>query len=1517
MKKLKRKLKKNIKRTIAFFLAFLTFAAVIPPVRVYAEPYNPLQPPLPVTGVRQPTITHGATPYNLTLGWFRPPAAEGGGHLFAGVPIPPGGETFSPHPRRYEILIRNATTGVGLPAVWHPMDIIPWADRGTPAHDTQEFRFDLAQHHPVGSRANIYGFEIRPERINWFRVDGVGGAPPTFHQLRAPFPVGTVHPEVLFMTSVNVQVENIDGNMVVTWCDPVVQFPGVAPSPAFTRYRLQYRLVGSATDIADIIVTRGMPGLETLPGQLRLTVPPGNIPVGMPVRVEVTPLADPAVEPPPALHFPTVIQRTIGGIQRRFTIAHANVPYYNDSFVLRPALRLVPFGLDALHLSWDHLPESMRPDILYVEVLAGNSSEFPFQVPPSTRLARLSGQHLINNLIEVPRPTAETWYAVVFRMRDGRIIYTDRRQFDPLHPGFEPYIPTIRPPIDVTTPPLTLSIDWMAFTRPPYNTAEATGPNMRPIPGEYPVYLDPNIIYDIWITEDLQLITGDHPPAGEPLMSISAGTLEASLMSIPGMPDRLTYFYSSNFTQFIRFVNGVRTVADLEENRVYYIRIQARRTVGEALEQSQPAFGSVFIPPSADIPLRPQMVPVRIAEDEDGLQMITENTITIEWDLVWIEAYDARQVSPPAYGHSRWHNRIGVTADNRLVFGDEIDAVGIAPDRVLELWDSRFVGHPNPVAAVQNALIALGLTREPAVSALPLRVMDMRNPAFSYRIHTVDYIAMGNVGYEGHFNRIVDDQDAWFNIEQGVPGPTPNQRRFTVTSSIIPPAALQPNTSYVIFFRPFSSAPGLAAAERVAHYPTYITATTLLPRPPLDIIPTVPILHVVGVTDTSVTLRWEGTHEMEYQLRWSELLIDHPEGGNLIDSGIITEDSFTSEEFPGYILFTVEGLFPDTLYHFWIRARAGVNLSVWSNPVSARTADLSPPMPPSAFAIASRTSLTAYNTENTTTLQTGQPNSLIIEFMRIFADLNNAAPGPASSDYTSSGGEATWLDSPSLTNTYMIMFDELLANRRYYIRGQTALTVARGDGPAGLIRSYSYIIQLALTDDFLDPIEIILPALGELNPNPSIMRRLHSDWSNVFSFVTGRTDEEYDGDVNPDLFPLPDQDFEFIYRWPGTLVYRFRSNQVDAQGNRDNQVDQRFISRLVHNRTFEFEVDVSRWGNWPVNERIVQIPVGILEAFDERQIDLIIRADNLTVTIPPGALLTQEVRRIPGLNRFTQAIINLSEAEAPGAGEANLTSRPHRLTVEFEQGIHSVMVTEFAQPVTIVMTMPPGHDLDANSIAGYINHPGTGGWRRLQSDFRPPAPFTITGPSIPCALGSVSFDTRELGSFAVMSTPAAENVGATAVTLPAMQRVNTHLRINDLVNYNENQAIHPNQFNQLVAAAAMREQDINMNSPLDMGTWQSLGRSGMLVPGDGTVSRQEGIASLVRLIEVRSGSAVSFFPGLAQSSFADMGTVSPERLEAMLKAEALGFIRGMTVNPNGELTFGDVMHILDIILSTS
>ena len=1475
-------------KIIAFFLIFVMLSAYIPPVPVFANVQNPVSN-LSINGVIPPPPADNA--YNINLSWNLPIIAN----PLNMVPVPSTnlGNHQAPHEHvGYEIVIRNLSTAQTIQTPW-PV---------TPAlapNATNISLFSIPD--TIFLPGRIYGLSVNPYHFHQHTIIGPGGIPIT--ELRPVRPAPATNPEVLFLTDIPVELNRgPTGGILVSWINP-----RVGNAQVFSGFELHYKRNQEAWGAnPPIVVTSSLADItQTVNGQRWMfEIVDPNLRIGTWYDVKVVPL----IGVSPFVPFSAGQVALVNVNNMPFQIARSHREFQANDFYLSPRLVVTPEGWD-VRLNWDSVLGAGEPNTyvrraeIWSFTTPREESWMPTVADGATLLLTIAGTpgaEIITRHFVTPRPNVRTWYVVVFHFSNGDIMKTNHDDYDPAFNDFIPYSPMIRDIFHVGQQPPNLEIDitWRAFTRPPYTLLEQnfTGPRG---------FLDQDVVYYIFITDELELLHGEdrtqvHGSAMTPVARLPATGLTPLILDVLNSdPLRDEYYFRSRFNQYVNRQGEMRL---LEDNKVYYVKIIAVRTIAREEHHSRPAFASVYIPPGGDISLIPQMVPVRIKEDANGVQVVTENSITIQWDLRWYEAFNSATNS--------WYNIVGVSPGSNLVFGS--DALRYYPN-VIRLWDERYTLAPTESLARARILEDLGLASYTAAAALPIRLMDVSD--VDYQIHVAEYALMSAIGtYEEYFDSLLGQPGLWLNIGRGNPSDTSNQREFTITTSHMPSGALQENTSYIIFFRPINTA-------GPAHFPTWVSATTLMPRPPLDVIPTVPILQVVGVTDTSVRLRWNGSFEFLYELYFSQFLSDYPEGGGRI--GISNEqirayNVVTVENGQSFIYFTVTGLFPNTLYHFWVRAvnEAGTP-SAWSNPVSATTLDIQPPEPPSAIMLASATSLQAYNAENGTNWQRGMPNNLIIEWMRIFADLNNASPGPVSNTYTVSGGVASWLNSPSLSATYMALFDELIANRRHYVRARTWLTVTRGEGGVGIVRSYSYEVHLATNSDFLDPIIIIIPSMADFIAAPGQMRRLESRWSDTFSFFSGQTEDEYDGAVNADLFPLPDQDFEFIYVG-GTLVYRFRSNQIDQWGNRDNLADERFISRLVQNRTFVFDVDVSAWGSYPVHTRVVEVPMGIIQAFDERQIDLRINAGNLTLTIPHGSLVTNQVRNTQGFNRFTRTLINLTQVDPPALGVAPaLASPPHTLTVEFIEGLNIVQISEFAKPVQVEMTLPAGHNQETNNIRGYLSNWRTGGWQAQATTMPLPAAQLAGVPQVIAVRPPMaSFNVTHVGTYTLMSTPpTAPAAGVVNETLDAMQRVNAHLRITDMGAYNENATIHPQQFNQIIAAVATRSETVQMNAAMDQRTFTSLGRSGMLISG-GTVSRQAGISSLVRLYETRTRMQVSWFPSVSESSMPDIGTVDAQFRTNMLKAEALGFHRGDTINPNAPMTFGDLMFILDIILSS-
>jgi len=1468
-------LKKHIKSIIALTLAIITTIGT--PIQLFANPQTPVGVNTP-GGILNNTVPttplHGNYQFNLFWNWdvtFADPTQT------PGLATPPGP---GPHqPEGADIEWRNASQGEAF-LTTGPVR----SQRNVPVlAGSWSFNGPL----PSGS---IIAFRTVPWHWHHFPPPPPPAQPiPPPPQLMRPADGDMT--QVLYMTDLNITLEPGDmGGILITWDNPLFDNQQV-----FSGYQIEFRPSGGNWQTGTT-VTPTTVGLETLTAgsQWRFELVHQSLRPGTPYDVRITPLiAGESIALRPSVQIGATL----------FNIAFSGRDFIEEGFYLRPGLSIRPEGQEWITLTWG-MPDPALTRVTTVRIWS-MTEEPDEDFEPTTQNATLEhsivagpippdagpGVVASNHLLARPEQSP-TWFMVEiigntlpgpgteFRM------FTNAVEFNLIFNDFDPYAPTIRNISSPDAPPLHLEITWRAFTRAWFREEDDHLQSFQGIGGR--MVVDSDIVFYVYITDDMQNLDGNLPYA-ERILGQNLVAAEMDAESITGIPGEREWFYTDTFTHY---VNAAGQRLPLQDNRIYYIRIVAYRTAATEANRSQASYGSHFIPPLGPLDLIPQMVPVRVLE-VDGVRQITDNSIAIQWNLEWFEIYDAETDS--------WHDTIARDAQNNLVYGRRAANL----DGAVRLWDLE--NFPILLSTTDVALrvaATLGIEGQGLAGVV---VRRMRVVPSHYEIHVVEYEIMSET-----VNTIGDPYDAyaelintrdgalWTNIGQGTESANENFREFEVTQSHNTMGAMQPNTSYVIFFRPVNV---LANERYPAHYPTFTTGTTITQRPPLDIDPTVPLLEVVReeTTDTSITLRWNGTMEFNYELFFSELLTDYPDtptgasGGNPIPMELIREEGRVQN---GFIYFTVDGLFPSTLYHFWIRTvNEQGRTSVWSNPVSEQTLDITPPEPPRAVARASNTSLQTYNAENNTEISHDEPDQLILEWMRIFADLNNPEPGPPQDGATVTNGTASWLDALGITSTYMVMIEELMPARPYYVRIQTILTVTRGDGPRGIVRAYSYRMHIADNPDFLDFIEIIVPSIDPMPDAPNQMRRAESVWAGPFVFWTDTTDEEYDG-VDPEVFPVPDRDWELIFDPDtNTLTFRFRSNQIDQTGARDQNADQRFISRLVQQRVFTYSLDMSTYNNIPVANAIVEMPFSILNAFDERDIALELTIDDVRVRFTPGALNTAEMRAISDMGADTAARLSVfSDTAVQPSAATTFASTPRRISAELSTPTRRLNFENFAIPIQLSFS-PAGQALFMEQHLGlYTNTIWTNGWERLPATHSP-----ITGEMV--------FNANAAGSFAVLAREAAPTPQPLHPSHDAFLRVNSSIAMPDMFIFDPNENVGNTVFNNLVLAVANDRHQVNIRSPLSAADTQSLTRAGLLLTGN-PVSRESAMAALVTLYERRTGRTVR--PS-AQLPIADLALVNPANQLAITKAAELGFFN-VNARPNEVLTMGDLMMMLDVLV---
>lgn len=1494
-----------LKRITAMLLAALLIVQILPPVQVLAD----AQAPVTQLRIVDNISPIAGTTYNILLDWD-PPNQPSGMPDTSGVHPDYVG---APHQTEYyDIMRRNSTNPV---AGW--IEAAPGA-LGVPATSgVQNFMLNGLNLTP----SSIYSFQVIPwhQHLYWQPLpDHPAGGIWTYRRAQGTPGFAAQLAEVLYLSDIALSAQGHGESITAAWNNPVYLGQDV-----FWGFQLSFRSAAAAptvpwTNIPPIAMDD--PGLSRgANNSMQFTFSHPNLVVGQHYSIRIEPLILIGGNPMELRNAPAAAQNVTVGtapntrvLPIRFT--HPDREYRADGVFLPLQLNVNALGSAHVLLTWNRLAEaSFASDIARVEVFSAGSAEELAQ-GGGTLIHILHGNTARNeNFHLLARPSNITYFQIRVVDGNGNIIMDSTIEtFNPLFVDFEPYSPTIRHPItnNAPTQPLSMNLYFRALTRAEFEQ-ELVPLEFWP---EVGAYLDRNLVYDFWVTDRLENLSDPNFIANGVVAEISAAALPVTLFSEPdnielGHP---ALFFNTNLTQFRRMENGaISAPTALADNEVYYIRIRARRIGGVDRPSYHPAYGSHYIPPIGPLFLRPQAMqapPLRVGEVET-------NSFEIQWTMAWAESFDSSTNS--------WSALVGVNDDGDIVYASAAAATG-NPIRLYEPeWHFNADTQTQRLNQLAAQLAARGASDSMQLDTLVLRMVEL--PANTqFEIHVVEYDHMTQNGgsYEDYLNTINAEGFTNWSAVTGFDTANPS---FNVTQANAPSGAIQPNTAYVAFFRPLVTA---GDGRLVSWWPAFVSATTGNELPGLVVTPTTPRLEVVRemTTDTSITVRWNHSPPFGYELRWSELATDYPGGGVLINQAAIETNSFTRPESPGYLYYTVSGLFPNTLHYFWIRAASGPNFSAWSNPVDERTLDIQPPAAPSGLGLVSNYHIDAFNRENGVNLSqighTGEGEDrvdyMIIEWMRITADMFNltppATPGTTASTFAGETGiTGEWLQSATFTQTRVAQFLNLRPNTRYYFRAQTVLTVTRNSAAgAGITRWYSYRVHVSETPDFIDFFEIIIPALNPAEnqvDNVNSLRRV-SEWSEIVAFASGISDEEYDG-LNPEMFPLPSQDFEITYD-PATqtLRYRFRSNQVGADGLRDNQVDQRFISRLVANRVFNFEIDLTHYRGYPISHRIVEMPYSIFEAFEHRQIDLSIISAQTTFTLTHGALATAEVSALPDFGR--QAYVTISIAVDPAdtpylAHNQAYSAHPQRLTIAVSTPSRNLNITNFARDINVVMRAADMADALVNNVNVFVSHMDTGGWQLIPSSHNDVnASFTTN------AYRAATF--ALISSAAPMTIEAAQGLPYSAESFSdALYIVNSALLISDMLVFEPEVRITSDQFNNIIYAYMTGRRIVEKNANTTAAQRRSLERGGVLTSGP-AITNQQAIGVMVRLYEVRTRRPVRGHASVATSPISDIQAASPQFREAILKAAHIGMIEGFRANPQQDLTMGEFMHMLAIVI---
>jgi hypothetical protein len=796
-----------------------------------------------------------------------------------------------------------------------------------------------------------------------------------------------------------------------------------------------------------------------------------------------------------------------------------------------------------------------------------------------------------------------------------------------------------------------------------------------------------------------------------------------------------------------------------------------------------------------------------------------------------------------------------------------------------------------------------------SVPLIPMALRLQNTENFRYQIHAVPHATVQRYpsGFEGYRAWINATDSAWTSI--GQPTITNGVINHTVTG-------LTPNTPYMIFVRPYVI---IGGQQISAAFPTFVTGTTIITpdRPTPD--PTTPVLHPVPryTTRNRIAVRWRVQDSMMYEIRVSHFFTDYSSGGTAIELSyediqraldgetVELEDPravLDVQDYDGapYFHLRISERFPDTVYYIWATATgvgedgaSATNPSQPSNPVDIRTHDIEPPSPPRSLSRAPQNLLNMYNRYNGTEHKNDEPDSLIVSFMRIFPDLRdeNGNFNPRAEGGDSEGGDAEPLNMPNLSATeayvaiHMVRFGDLNANRSFYVRGRTILTVRRGEADI-----YSYEIEISENEDFLDSTKFTIPPLESADPIDT--RRAVSDWVTI-ELDTGFGDDEFDGVHRPDQYPTPERDFEITYdAATQTLIWRFRTNQRGEDGRLDQNVDQRFITRLIQERVFTYTVDLSEHGGRPVANREIILPETILRAFDERKINFEILAGEMNFNIPHGALNTAQMRNLqPGIGTYYHIAINSRQSGMPPLATNNsFATLPQRLAIQARTPLRTENLTTFAKPIEVVLPVENFVSPDGLRTGLFVADENSATWRDTQGRFS-------------FANNTLTHGFQTPTTFAGITRNAPQNAN------DAMTRVSSRMTITDLTNFNPAREVSASELNNIVNALVNNRTSVTLGASLPADATRSLTNARLLAPQN--LTREIALDIMVRLYENRTKQILT--PMTTASSIPGLQNADAARHRNIRIAADIGMLTG-PLEPHGKVTMGELMDMVDIIV---
>jgi hypothetical protein len=996
---------------------------------------------------------------------------------------------------------------------------------------------------------------------------------------------------------------------------------------------------------------------------------------------------------------------------------------------------------------------------------------------------------------------------------------------------------------------------------------------------------DLNVAYDIWVTNSIEALETSAPLiADQRYTEVDGDALirneieEDMRNSIRGFHTEINTFYDQNSN----------TIKPLVPNTLYYIKVQAKKIYGNETLRSEPTIlalyydndGAVYVPPVMSTP------PLKVSDT-------SETSVTVETQMQWYEIMTFEEANESNNLFDRWMHKVFLREDVQgMLISTEIfegaQAYVVAYDTTSD--KAYLIEEANPAsdliyldehtffvyetqgnhleAKINYRKIDLGEDSE--ISSLGFR---FRHILYSQVLEEIEASKGTNnpLDFAEYLRQLGAQDEGWKDITNDV---LIEDGRIEYTEE-----GLDPNSRYLFLIQPYREIDGIEEVLK-AHYPSSIVVVTDPEDDEVLPTPQVPFLETTNPQEQAIDAYWFYNRAYTYEIRYGR----DDDFENSVAFDLLIPDGLSN----GKHAFEVNDLFPNTGYYFYIRAinpETGLS-SDWSNPVYGKTLDVDNPGYPRGVGIPSDETMEEYNYD------AGVGSDYVaLEWLKDLGELqyedtpdNNkvqreyaykieVAQNPSFTDaqYIKTGAPNP--DIPGNVEdleTTLIKVNELISNRYYYFRLKTVVTITGEEE-------------------------------GQLIVKESL------EYSPTLKILVLQSGDEYDGSYDPALEILPSEDFELIYnRDTQELIYRFRSDEVDEDGNRDNRVDQRLISRLIQDNAYIYTADVSRFESRAIKSRKVIIPYTIAEAFDEYQILFQIDAGDVVLSIPHDAWMNEVERQVRQYKDAPTIEVTVDSADAfyndtmPNTA-LRVVSAPQNVAIRVSNNRVNTLLDYTQAPITYAFR--------TRSLYGsYIQNPIAYALNKANR-------WTLMSGNYEHANGLYTIATRDLGAYGVYMQDGSAEIRPNQLnhwSNPYKQAIDNKYTVLGLDGYNPNAAVSENILINIVDGMTRNANTIDVNAFITTNQMNRLYYSGVKknrTKDRPSVTREEAIAMILEAIDVREGYG---FRASAQDLAIVNGNtaINPEYRPAIAKAVTENLVADVTnLRPKANITYGELFAL--------